>query len=92
MRNVRKTSIFDKKLLIKKFGTPDGHGVNAKVVDIDKIYLNMRNEQNPMTRFRPKCEKPRFLIKNQKLKLLIKKIWQFLRKIRFMQFSSILVP
>ena len=55
-------------------------GVNRKVVDIDEIYLNMRNEQNPMTRFRPKCEKPRFLIKNQKLKLLIKKIGSFCEK------------
>ena len=67
-------------------------GVNRKVVDIDKIYQNMQNEQNPMTRFLAKSEKPRFLIKIAKLKLLIKKIWEFSRKIRFMQFSSILVP
>ena len=39
-------------------------GVNTKVVDIDEIYLNMQNEQNPMSRFLAKCEKPRFLIKN----------------------------
>ena len=39
-------------------------GVNRKVVDIDDIYLNTRNEQNLMTRFLAKSEKPRFLIKN----------------------------
>ena len=41
-----KKEFFDKKLLIKKIGTPDVRGVNTKVVDIDKIYLNMQNEQN----------------------------------------------
>ena len=41
-----------------------GHGVNTKVVDIDEIYLNMQNEQNPMSRFLAKSEKPRFLIKS----------------------------
>ena len=35
-------------------------GVNRKVVDIDKIYLNMQNEQNRWSGFRPKYEKPRF--------------------------------
>ena len=33
-------------------------GVNRKVVDIDEIYLNMRNEQNLMTRFLSKWQKP----------------------------------
>ena len=35
-----------KKMLIKKFGTPDGHDVNTKVVDIDKIYLNMQSDRS----------------------------------------------
>ena len=34
-------------------------GVNRKVVDIDEIYVNMRNEQNPMSRFLAKSEKHR---------------------------------
>ena len=38
-----------------------GLGVNTKVVDIDKNYLNMENEQNPMLRY---AEKLKFLIKN----------------------------
>ena len=67
-------------------------GVNRKVVDIDEIYLNMRYETDPTAQIFAKSEKPRFLIKIAKLKLLIKKIWEFSRKIRFMQFSSILVP
>ena len=46
LRKWRKTEIFDKQLLIIFFGAPGGHGVNTKVVDIDKIYLNMQNEQN----------------------------------------------
>ena len=33
-------------------------GVNRKVVDIDEIYLNMRNEQNLMSRFLSKWLKP----------------------------------
>ena len=33
-------------------------GVNRKVVDIDEIYLNMRNEQNLMSRFLSKWQKP----------------------------------
>ena len=41
LRKCQKTENFDKKLLIKKIGTPDGDGVNTKVVDIDKIYVNM---------------------------------------------------
>ena len=48
---VRKTLIFDKKLLIKKIGTPDGHDVNTKVVDIDLIYLNMRYRTDPTKNF-----------------------------------------
>ena len=51
MRKCRKTVIFDKKLLIKEIGSPDGHGVNIKVVDIDKIYPNMENEQYPESHF-----------------------------------------
>ena len=35
-------------------------GVNRKVVDIDPIFLNMQNEQNRWSRFRPKWQKPRF--------------------------------
>ena len=33
-------------------------GVNRKLVDIDEIYLNMRNEQNLMSRFLSKWQKP----------------------------------
>ena len=33
-------------------------GVNRKVVDIDEIYLNMRNEQNPASQFFAKWQKP----------------------------------
>ena len=33
-------------------------GVNRKVVDIDEIYLNVKNQQNPMTRFLSKWQKP----------------------------------
>ena len=49
MRKCRKTENFDKKFLIKKIVTPDGLGVNTKVVDIDKIYLNMHYQTNPRT-------------------------------------------
>ena len=35
-------------------------GVNRKVVGTDEIYLNMQDEQNLMTRFLAKSEKPRF--------------------------------
>ena len=33
-------------------------GVNRKVVDIDEIYLNMQNEQNPASQFFAKWQKP----------------------------------
>ena len=46
-----KNTFFDKKLLIIFFGTPDGHGVNTEVVDIDKIYLNMQYETDPIAQF-----------------------------------------
>ena len=39
------------KILLKKIGSPDRHGVNIKVVDIDKIYPNMENEQYPESHF-----------------------------------------
>ena len=55
-----KNTFFDKKLFIKKIGTPGAHGVNTKVVDINKIYLNMENEQNPESHFRTNGLKPRF--------------------------------
>ena len=38
--------IFDLKWPLKAWDIFFGHGVNTKVVDIDEIYLNMRNEQN----------------------------------------------
>ena len=40
------------------------HGVNTKVVDTDKIYLNMQYGTNLMTQFWEKCEKPQILIQN----------------------------
>ena len=40
-----------------------GYGVNTKSVDIYLVYLNMQNEQNRWSRFRAKCEKPRFWAK-----------------------------
>ena len=55
---------FDLKLLINFFGTPDGRGVNAKVVDINKIYLNMQYGTDPSTQIWKNAEKPKFLIKN----------------------------
>ena len=48
---MQKNCYFDKTLLIKIIGSPDGHGVNIKVVDIDKIYPNMENEQYPESHF-----------------------------------------
>ena len=46
------------------------HRTFTKVVDIDKIYQNMQNEQNPMSRFLAKSEKHRktliLTIKSQK--------------------------
>ena len=48
---MQKNTFFDKKLLIIFFGTPDGHGVNTEVVDIDKIYLNMQYETDPIAQF-----------------------------------------
>ena len=37
-----------------------GLGVNTKVVDIDKNYLNMQNKQNQQSRFRANGQKPQF--------------------------------
>ena len=34
---LEKLKFLIKTLIIKKIGTPEGHGVNTKVVDIDKI-------------------------------------------------------
>ena len=41
-----------------------GHDVNTKVVDIDKIYLNMRYGIDPSTQIWKNAEKLKFLIKN----------------------------
>ena len=46
-----KNTFFDKKLLINFFWAPGGHGVNTEVVDIDKIYLNMQYETDPIAQF-----------------------------------------
>ena len=46
-----KKTFFDKKLLIIFLGAPGGHGVNTEVVDIDKIYLNMQYQTDPVTQF-----------------------------------------
>ena len=45
----KKLKFLIKKLLIKKFGTHGGHDVYTKVVDIDKIHLNMRYGTDPST-------------------------------------------
>ena len=63
-----------------------GHGVNTKVVDIDEIYLNMQNEQNPMSRFLAKSEKPRFLIKKSAYNFF----WDFSREIRLCNFQALI--
>ena len=39
------------KIAYNFFRTPGGHGVNTKVVDIDKIYLNMQYETDPIAQF-----------------------------------------
>ena len=48
---MQKKTFFDEKWLINFFGTPGGHGVNTEVVDIDKIYLNMQYETDPIAQF-----------------------------------------
>ena len=66
-------------------------GVNRKVVDIDEIYLNMRNEQNLMTRFLSKWQKPRFwVIFDTKVPKYAK--FEFSRKIRPCHFFYFLDP
>ena len=58
----RKTSIFDKKIAYKKSMSFPEHDVNTKVVDTDKIYLNMQYGTNLMTQTR---ENGRKLQKNK---------------------------
>ena len=61
-----KPVFFDKKLLIKKIlDTFRWYGFNTKVVDIDKIYQNMQNEQNPMSRFLSNGQKPHYFPKGK---------------------------
>ena len=40
-----------------------GLGVNTKVIDIDKIYLNMRYGTDPMTQILENAEKLKFCAK-----------------------------
>ena len=57
-----------------------GLGVNTKVVDIDKIYLNMRYETDPIAQFWEKLEKPNFsLIRSHFGAILEPKIWKLAR-------------
>ena len=68
-----------------------GNGVNTKVVDIDEIYLNMRNEQNLMSRFLAKSEKPRFwVIFDTKVPKYAK--FEFSRKIGPCHFFYFIMP